>query len=193
MHLWSLAVVAAVVVMAGGTVAYAACGGGGGGNGCDAPGHQADGKCQQNPDLVWENPSGDAPSVPSVSCSLTLTSSTLSISASNLAPGENCTYHAVLANIGTGAASLGQTISSNNPASCPKFSLTDNLPAHPPALAAHGTFNVHGALSLSPTATNVCHGAKASFQITITGTGQSQCDAVPGPAVPLVTTPDWGC
>lgn len=205
MQLWSLVVVTAVLIGAGGSVAYA-CGGGGGHGGCQGPGDQAgshdqggggqggNNNCQGQPDLVWQNPSGSLGSARSVSCSLTLTSSNLYLTVSGLLPGQNCTFHAILANIGSATAALSQTISVDQPSACPDFVISDNLPAHPsPNLAPKGTFAMHGALTLSASAKNGCEGAKATFVVTITGTGNSQCDGVPGIVVPEIAVPDWSC
>lgn len=192
MQLWAVVLMGTILIAASGSVAYA-CGGGHGGGGCDTSSHgQGSGSQCNQPDIVWENPSGHLGSAASVACSLTLTTSTLYAVVGNLAPGQNCTFYAVLANIGTATASLSQSISTSQPATCRLFSLTDNLPSNPVKdLAPKGTFDLRGSISLSGAATNKCQAAAASFSVTITGT-ETECG--PGPwVIPAATVdPDGG-
>jgi hypothetical protein len=112
-----------------------------------------------------------------VSCTLSLTPSLLTVTVTHLAPGQSCTFSAKLANVGTTMVALTETVVLSHPARCALFTYHDNLPSHPVATLASGhQFPFQGVVTLSPTATNACQGAVATFHVTITGTSQSECD-----------------
>ncbi len=158
-----------VVIAASGGVAFAC--GGGGGSGCNQ-GHD-DSKCPTL-QIEWKNPSSTVGNAAYVHCQLSLTTSTLTATADVLAPGTSCTINAVLANVGSVAVTLSQSISIGQPHACPLFTYTDNLPNSPPReLASGGTFSYQGVIGLSPTAGNACRGASTVIVVTITGTEQS--------------------
>ncbi len=164
-----LIVLVVAVIAASGGVAFAC--GGGGGSGCD---QSHDGSKCTTLQIEWKNPSGTVASASYVHCQLSLTTSTLTAVADVLAPGTSCTIAAVLANVGSVAVTLSQTISIGEPHACPLFTYTDNLPNSPPReLASGGTFSYQGVIGLSPTAGNACRDASTVIVVTITGTEQS--------------------
>jgi hypothetical protein len=167
-----LGVTVVVVVLAGfGGVGYAWSQGGVGG-GCGASlGDGYGGGCP-TVGLIWQNPSGVAPSPSSVGCTLGgIGSSTLTVAVTRLAPGQSCGFHAALENVGENAVSLTEVVSIHQPSACPLFEYSDNVPTWPPAVIAPGhAFAFEGTISLSEAATNVCEGTEATVEVTITGT-----------------------
>ncbi|MGP8073515.1 MAG: hypothetical protein ACLP74_00615 [Thermoplasmata archaeon] len=189
MSLRLVALMVAVIAVSGG-VAFA-CGGGGG---CDS-GFDHSSCSQPSLQIEWKNPSSVHPSATYVGCVLTLTPTTLTAIVGGLVPGASCTLHAILANVGSNAVTLTETVSISEPKSCPKFAYSDNLPSSPPGLLGSGaTFAFQAVISLGASAANACQGAHATISVTITGTESSKCQDVSslGP-VYVAVTPAWGC
>ncbi len=176
MKLPALAVIV-LVVAARGSVAYA-CGDGGGGcgTGSGEP-HHGSHQCAPNLAIEWKSPSGVQPSAAYVGCSLNLTSSTLAVSLSDLGPGDNCTFHAQLANTGKKSVALTESVSIGGGSACSQFGYADNLPSSPATDLAPGhAFAFRGTISLNASAGNACQGAFASVAVVITGAPSSSCD-----------------
>jgi hypothetical protein len=152
----------AVVVATGGAIAYAWH------TGC--VGKNEPSTC--HPKLVWENPSGATPSAGGVTCSVSLTPSTLTETVGNLAPGQYCNVHAMLVNTGTVAETINQTVTIIQPAGCHYFGYSDDIPHSPPHKLAPsgGHFEYTAKLSLLTTAGNGCQGKGMTVTVTITGT-----------------------
>lgn len=163
-----------IVLVGTGGVAYACTGGGP--SGCGKGGHS----CPPTVGIAWENPSSAHPSQPSASCTISLSSSLLTVVVHNLAPGTSCAFSALLANVGQKAVTLTESVSISEPPNCRQFAYSDNLPHSPPRLLlSGGTYAVHGSISLSAAAGNVCQGAHAVIVVTITGTESSTCGGHP--------------
>jgi hypothetical protein len=186
-----IALVVAVIAGVGG-VAYAC---GGGGSHCKQSWQDPDHNCKPYVDIVWQNPSGVSPSPASVQCTLTLTSSLLTVTAGGLLPGAGCQFHAVLANIGSKTATLTESVSISEPHSCAKFSYSDNVPSSPPnKISSGGTFAFQGQVSLASSAGNTCQGASATISVVVTGTETSSCDdSQSGVFGPVSAVPLWKC
>jgi len=188
----TLAVVVGAIVGCGG-IAFA-CGGGGGGGGCNGVhGDGSGGKCQTL-QIVWSTPTSTAPSATPVKCTLSLTSSTLTVVVSLLAPGQACAFAAHLENIGTLAAEVNEQVSISHSAGCSYFRYSDNVPTSPPlGLAASHSYPFTGSVSLALTAGNSCQGAHATIEVTLTGS-QTSCDArAVSPSDPVSSMPLWSC
>ena len=159
-----------LILITGGTVAYA-CGGGGGGKCSDTvlAGGQAGGSSSCKPDIVWENPSSIAASVPTVTCKYTLTQPTITVAVGNLASGESCLLKATLVNIGNADATLSQSISIT-PGVCTFYSFSDTIPSGH-VLNAGGSLAVQATIGLAALAGNKCQHTSTTIFVTVDGTG----------------------
>lgn len=155
-----LAVTATLLVFA--SVAYACgvgCGGGDGGKG----------KCQV--EIGWEE-ANDSPINPTVVCSVTpLLSSTpaetLTVTVSQLAPGENCKITANLVNLGQVAATLAESISLTEYSAC-HFQYVDNFPSPTLSLGVGKSFAYSATFGLlSSGTTNACEGHSGTVSVVI--------------------------
>jgi hypothetical protein len=184
------AMVVATIIAFGG-VAFA-CGQGGGCGDPHAGGQGGD--CQKNPDIVWTTPTSTAPSATPVTCSLSLTSSTLTVVVTHLAPGQACAFTAHLKNIGSGDAEVNEAVAISHPAGCSFFRYSDNVPTSPAlGLAAGHSFSFSAAISLASGAGNACQGAVATILVTLTGTATT-CDAMPMSGLsPVQSIVLWKC
>jgi len=181
-------VLAVVAIVGSGGVAYA-CGGGGGG-GCGGSSWDNGGGCSGSLTIVWHTPDSATPSVSPVKCTVSLTSSTLTITASKLLPGASCTFAAMLENTGSVTGSLSESVGLTHSAGCTAFHYADNLPSPPSNQIASGhSLSFAGSLSLASSAAASCEGASASVKVTITATGSSSCEVErSGVLLPL-----WSC
>jgi hypothetical protein len=175
-----LALVVAAIVGSGG-VAYACMGGSGGGcNGVNGDSNNNGGNdCSNDLAIIWTTPTSTTPGAPIVSCSVSLTPSTLYVQVGGLAPGQSCGFSAVLENVGKETVSLAETVSIGEPSVCAFFHYSDNLPSSPPETldVDHG-FTVHGTISLASGASASCEGKSALILVTITGS-ESSCKSMP--------------
>ncbi len=161
--------IAVLALVGSGGIAYAWTQGGGGGCG-ESSGDSGSGGCPVA-GLIWTSPSTIAKPA-TVTCTLGgLSSSTLTVTVSRLAPGQSCVFYAALENIGEAAVSLAEKVAFSEPSGCPLFGYSDNVPTSPPAvIAPEHVFSFQGTISLAPTAGNACEGAQATLEVTITGT-----------------------
>ena len=169
MKLLAIVVIMIVLAVSGG-VAYAWDKGGG--TGCD--GDHGDG-CQTH-EIYWTSPLRTAPSASNVKCTIAIDpdSDNLIEGASNLAPGESCTYFAILTNTENQPVMIVEpwwTAWSWQPYDCHLFTYSDNVrvPPHSPpnSIAGGQSFAYQGTLSLSDSAGNACEGALAFFHVVI--------------------------
>ncbi len=172
-------VLAVVVIVGAGGVAYAC--GGGGSSGCGSPkGSDSSSDCQGSLTLIWHTPDSATASAVPVACTLSLTTSTLTVSAASLFPGASCAFTALLENTGSVDAALSQATSLAHTGSCAGFVFSDNVPATPAEdLSASHSFSFSATLGLSSSAASSCEASKVAVSVTITGTGSTSCQYVP--------------
>lgn len=165
----------AVVFLSLSGVAFA-CGGGGGCDGTWGGSH-----CSERSDLVWVNPAATAPSATWVGCTISFTSSVLTVTVSNLAPGANCQFSGTLKNLGHQSVHLFSQIRAHEHRACPWFVYSDNVvgAVHPPSLAPGHTFSYGAEIALSSLAGNACQGASATFTVTLSTSGGNWCQGDP--------------
>ena len=129
--------------------------------------------------IVWTAPFGEVVNVPYVACSVGLNPQTLTITVTKIAPGDTCSFHAELTNVGAEAVALTETVVVSSSRVCAKFAYGDNVLSSPPReLEADHSFGFAGTISLSTGATDVCEGASATILVTITGAEVSKCEQV---------------
>lgn len=121
--------------------------------------------------LVWALPDSTTGSVPYVRCSTSFVTSSLVLSAANLAPGTSCALSATIKNGGALAAILDSRIFLATPTECPFFTYSDNLHglSQDPVLSAGQTFAYTAVLGLGAAAGNPCQGTTAVVYVAITG------------------------
>lgn len=157
-----------VVLIGSGTVAYAcgvATGGGCGKSGCPTGG------------VYWTSVSTPVPSASNVKCTASLVSSTLiDEGASQLLPGQSCTFYAQLENTEAQTVTLTEKVTATTqPASCgPYYTYVDNVPSSSPVASNH-YFAYQGKLSFSGSAPYHCLGSSATFTVVITATPYVKC------------------
>lgn len=160
-----------------------------GGDGCHG---DHGGGCDSQPNIEWVSPTSTIGGPHTVHCSVTVTSATLTASATALYPGTKCWLNATLENTGDGPVQLVPHISATLPHGCTLFTYADNLlSASPEVTLAQGhTFAYLAIYGLGATAGNSCEKVIASFQVTITASGSPSCQGFPfNPKI----TQDGGC
>ena len=150
-----IALAAVVVVVISSGVGYASCGGKG---------------PPQNLQLVW---TGTPSATPTANCAATGTSSTLTVTASKLAPGSTCTIDGTLLNSGNVNGWLYSYIQITWPSTCLSrtvsgYTFTDNIGSSGQTLNAGKTYGFIGKFGLVSSAPNSCELSKATVLDTIT-------------------------
>jgi hypothetical protein len=163
-----------------------ACGGGGG---CD----RSPENCHPESQLVWVNPTSATPSASWVTCSVSRSSSLLTVTVSELSPGSFCSILGTLENTGHESVHLYEQVQVTEPRGCRLFIYADNLLGlvHAPTLNAGGKFAYSAEISLSAAAGNGCQGASATFHVTISTSGGTVCEGFPY-GLEFGPQPNWG-
>ncbi len=185
-----LLAVGVLVLAVTGSVAYAC--GGTGSTGCQGSGSRGS-QCTSG--LEWLGPSGATPSAPSVGCSVSLTPETLSVRATNLAPGETCAIYATLYNPGQAPESVSESVTISSPRSCTLFDYADDLPSSP-LLTLNGgaTFAFRATVGLAASAGDACEGALFSVTVVLTAGTVNTCEPYGDSYAPLAApVGDWEC
>jgi hypothetical protein len=163
-NLFPFAVAVAVLASVGG-IAFACQQTGGG---CDS-GFDHDDSCSSSPGIEWTTPDGSTASAPTVSCGLSLSSSTLTVTVSNLAPGESCAFHADLRNVGSSSVSITEALSHSS-TGCTGFYYSDSIPTYHPLAVIGGDSSlvVRGSAGLATLAGDDCEHSSETFVVTVT-------------------------
>lgn len=166
--------IALIALLCGGGVAYACVQPGP--SGCQVGSGGGD-WCKTG--LVWTSPYGESTPSGYVGCTVSLTPQTLTVAVTNLAPGDDCAFHAQLENTYQKALYLTESVTVKEPKTCQYFVYGDNVLASPPrGLDPGKEFGYQATISLSHSAPNACEGATATISVVITGAESSKCTYV---------------
>ena len=134
--------------------------------------------------IVWTTPTSAAPSASYVQCRLQLTSSSLTLSAADLAPGASCAYNAVIRNTGNQLLHLSETSQLTQSRSCELFEYSDDIDGGraAPEIGPGGSYAYHATFALAPSAGNACQDRSAVLTVVIVGSQSGVCGA-PRPVV----------
>ena len=165
-------VVEVILLVASGVVAYAWNDGGRG----DCGGSYVD-HCPTE-GVFWTTPVHATPSTANVKCAISIDSDydNLIEDASNLAPGQYCSFSARLTSTEEQTVTITESLTTLQPSYCKLFAYADNVFHSPPNSILSGHyFAYRGTLSLSSSAGNACEGAFAMFYVGITATPLERC------------------
>ena len=127
--------------------------------------------------LIWLNPTGSPFPVSHtfVSCAESgKNTAKLALAASNLGPGDGCTFSARLANVGDKALSITETMQESTPHGAPSFSscFSFAVSSGPPSgtISAGGSYPYTFTIQMLSSATAHCLGVVGKVTLTFTGT-----------------------